>query len=74
MHGKVLGNVVHHHKSFVGRDYKAWAQMAPFVIGSYLSHPQKQVLLALSQVYTACIIIQNLFTMYKLFTQFMSMA
>ena len=41
--GKVI---VHHHKSFVGRDYKAWAQMAPFVIGSYLSDPQKQVLLA----------------------------
>ena len=33
--GKVLGNVVHHHKSFVGRDYKAWAQMAPFVIGTW---------------------------------------
>ena len=48
--GKVLGNVIHHHKSFVGRDYKARAQMAPFVIGSYLSDPQKQVLLALSQV------------------------
>lgn len=24
--GKVLGNIVYHHKSFVGRDYKAWAQ------------------------------------------------
>ena len=25
--GKVLGNVIHHHKPFVGRDYKALAQM-----------------------------------------------
>ena len=33
--GKVLGNVVYHHQSFVGRDYKAWAQMAPFIVGTY---------------------------------------
>lgn len=35
--GRVYGNVIRHHRSFVGRDYKAWAQMALFVIGSYLS-------------------------------------
>ena len=47
---KVLGNVVHHHQSFVGRDYKAWAQMALFIIGSYIDASQKRVWLALSKV------------------------
>ena len=48
--GKVLGNVVYHHQSFVGRDYKAFAQMAPFVITSYLSDAKRKVLLALSKL------------------------
>ena len=30
-----------HHQSFVGRDYKAWAQMAPFVIYPHLSSEDK---------------------------------
>ena len=47
--GKVLGNV-HHRQSFVGRDYKAWAQMALFIIGSYIDASQKRVWLALSKV------------------------
>lgn len=49
--GKVLGNVIHHHKSFVGRDYKAWAQMALFIIGSYLSDGEKKIWLSLSKVH-----------------------
>ena len=47
---KVYGNVISYHKSFVGRDYKAWAQMALFVIGNYLSDDHRQVLLSLSKV------------------------
>ena len=47
---RVYGNVIQHHKSFVGRDYKAWAQMAPFIIGTYLSEHQQRVLVALSKV------------------------
>lgn len=47
---KVFGNVVRHHQSFVGRDYKAWAQMALFIVGNYLSDDNRQVLLALSKV------------------------
>ena len=47
---KVLGNVVHHHQPFVGRDYKAWVEMARFIIGSYIDASQKQVWLALSKV------------------------
>ena len=53
---KVLGNVVHHHQSFVGRDYKAWAQMALFIIGGYIDASQKQVWLALSKVCIDCAI------------------
>ena len=48
--GRVIGNIIYH-KSFVGRDCKAWAQMALFIIGPYLSDCQKSVLFALSKVY-----------------------
>ena len=47
---KITGNICYHHKSFVGRDYKAIAQMAPFVFGPYLSPEEKTVWLALSKV------------------------
>ena len=33
---KVVGNICYHHLSFVGRDYKAWAQMAPFIITHFV--------------------------------------
>lgn len=48
--GKVLGNIIYHHRSFVGRDYKAWAQMSLFIIGNYLSDNDKEVWLALMKV------------------------
>ena len=48
--GKVLGNVVYHNQSFVGRDYKAWAQLAVFIMATFLSDPQKEVLFGLSKV------------------------
>ena len=47
---RLIGNVVRYHKSFVGRDYKAWAQMAPFIICPYLSEGDKSIWLALSKV------------------------
>ena len=59
--GRVLGNVVHRHKSFVGRDYKAWAQMALFILGPYLSHAQQRVWLGLSKV---CFNFQTVFSIY----------
>ena len=49
--GKVQGNVVYHHQSFVGRDYKAWAQIALFIIAPYLSDPDKEVWIALSKAW-----------------------
>lgn len=47
---RLFGNVIHHHQSFVGRDYKAWAQMALFIIYPYLKNEDKTVWLALSKV------------------------
>ena len=47
---RLVGNVVQHHQSFVGRDYKAWAQVAPFVLFPYLTEEQRKVWLALSKV------------------------
>ena len=47
---KLVGNVIQYHQSFVGRDYKAWAQMAPFIIFPYLNEDDKTLWLALSKV------------------------
>ena len=52
---KVHGNVCYHHKSFVGRDYKAWSQMALCIISPYITEGQQKVLLALSKVVCACV-------------------
>ena len=48
---KLAANVCYHHQSFVGRDYKTWAQMSIFIIGPYLSPGDKEVWLCLSQVH-----------------------
>lgn len=55
-----VGNVCHYYQSFVGRDFKAWAQMAVFILSSYLDDAQKKVLLSLSKVF--CIAYCNYFT------------
>ncbi len=49
--GKVIGNLISYHKSFVGRDYKAWAQMALFIIWPYLDVGEKKIWLSLSKVH-----------------------
>ena len=43
-------------KSFFERDYKAWSQMALFIISPYIGEGERKVLLALSKVSTQCII------------------
>ena len=53
---KVHGNLCYHYKSFVGRDYKAWSQMALFIISPYIGEGERKVLLALSKVSTQCIL------------------
>ena len=35
--GKVTGNITRNCKSFVGRDFKAWMQVAVFIVHHYLS-------------------------------------
>ena len=42
--------IVHHHQSFVGKDFKALAEMAPFVLWNYLDDKEKKVWLNLSKV------------------------
>ena len=49
---KMYGNVCRHYKSFVGGDFKGWAQIALFLMGPYLNDEQKQVLLTFSTVNT----------------------
>ncbi|KAL5488742.1 hypothetical protein EMCRGX_G017729 [Ephydatia muelleri] len=48
---KVHGNVCNHFKSFVGRDFKAWAQMAIFILSPYLSSEECEVLLSCKKVF-----------------------
>ena len=50
MQVKLYGNVCQYYQSFLGRDFKAWAQMAIFIISPYLDEGQKAVLLCLSKV------------------------
>jgi hypothetical protein len=47
---KIHGNVCYHYQSFVGRDYKAWMQMAIFILSPYLSNGELIVLVNLSKV------------------------
>ena len=47
---RISGNIVYHHKSFVGRDYKAWAQMAPFIVSHFVSQEQLKLWITLSKV------------------------
>ena len=48
---KVYGNITRYCKSFVGRDFKAWAQMALFIITPYLSEEEATVWLNLTKVH-----------------------
>ena len=50
---KVHGNVCYHHKSFVGRVYKAWSQMALVIVSSYLTEGQHSDTLCALQVFHA---------------------
>lgn len=47
---KITGNICYHYKSFVGRDFKAFLQMAMFIIYSYLSENEKECWINLSKV------------------------
>lgn len=47
---RMYGNVCHYYQSFVGRDFKAWAQMAVFILSPYHDDDHKKVLLSISKV------------------------
>lgn len=64
---KLQGNVIRHHSSFVGRDYKAWAQMALFIIYPYLSNSDKKVWLSLSKVLLFLLVSSNIHMYYHAF-------
>ena len=49
---KMYGNVCRYYQSFVGRDFKAWSQMAVFILAPYLTKEQNEVLLCYSKVTT----------------------
>ena len=44
---KIHGNVCYHYQSFFGRDYRAWMQMAVFILSPYLSEGQLSVVVNL---------------------------
>ena len=48
--GRMSSNITRYSQSFVGRDFKVWAQMAPFILASYLTSEQLKLWLILSKV------------------------
>ena len=47
---RISSNITQYSQSFVGRDFKAWAQMAPFILMPYLTAEELKLWLSLSQV------------------------
>ena len=47
---RITGNICQYYKSFVERDFKAWLQMAIFIINPYLTDSEKQCWLLLAKV------------------------
>ena len=65
----------YHYKSFIGRDFKAWMQMALFVIPPYVFDNEQACWFALAKVYHihynyimlyfSCMFILNLFSYFE---------
>ena len=47
---RITGNICYYFKSFVGRDFKSWMQMAIFIVSPYLSESQTKCWYLLSKV------------------------
>jgi len=47
---RLTSNVTRYSQSFVGRDFKLWAQMAPFILKPYLTAGELELWIALSDV------------------------
>ena len=48
--GKMSSNVTNYSQSFVGRDFKVWAQIAPFILKPFLSFNLLNLGISLSRV------------------------
>lgn len=48
--GKVYGNMCYYYKSFVGRGFKEWAQIASLVGGPYLSQEKRDAWIAVAKI------------------------
>ena len=47
---RINGNICYYYKSFVGRDFKSFLQMALFIVPAYLTNSEKQCWFQLAQV------------------------
>ena len=50
--GRIHGDITRYFGSFVGRDFKAWAQISIFILAPYLQQDEMSVWLSLSKVCT----------------------
>ena len=48
---RITGNIAYHYRSFVGRDYKSFMQMAIFIVSSFIGDEERKCWLLLSKVY-----------------------
>ena len=63
--GHMSSDITRHSQSFLGRDFKVWAQMAPFILSPFLTPDELQLWLSLSEVYTIRITVYNLHVIYE---------
>ena len=47
----ITGNIAYHYRSFVGRDFKSWLQMAMFIISPFVEQDERICWLLLAKVY-----------------------
>ena len=60
---RLTSNVTRYSQSFVGRDFKLWAQMAPFILKPYMTAGDLELWIALSDVcYSHACILTHTYT------------
>ena len=64
---QVTGNICYHYKSFVGRDFKAFIQMAVFVVSPYISQEELKCWILLSKVMHSLLLSIKLFFFTRFF-------
>lgn len=47
---KIIGNIAYHYQSFIGRDFKAWMQLALLMIDAYVTDEEKKCWISLAEV------------------------